>query len=61
LENSTLARAQQESVDGALRFACENSILDRANDNAEAYFIKFLSQLNFSEIQIVTTSPTGCP
>lgn len=61
LENSTLARAQQESVDGALRFACENSILDRANDNAETYFNRFLSQLNFSEIQIITSSPTGCP
>jgi hypothetical protein len=52
--------AQRQTLDKILLSACEQGILERANDQAEVALTGLLSNTGFSSVEIKTTTPTMC-
>jgi hypothetical protein len=54
------AFARQQGEDAILQTACEDGIMQRANEEAQQSMEQFLSLLDFEEVEVVMSEPGPC-
>jgi len=61
LEPETLDQAQSEALKEILQSACEQQILEVANQGAETSVSGLIALFNFEKVQIITQPAKSCP